>query len=95
LARAVVTEAAAEDLASLIRTHSLPADTRDRVKRSLRHLERFPLVGAPLAGRWSDYRFVLGPWRWLVVVYVFDPDADEVAIVTMLDARSSTAATAG
>jgi hypothetical protein len=34
-------EYAVEDLEALIRTHSLPADTRQRVARSLRALERW------------------------------------------------------
>jgi hypothetical protein len=62
---------AVEDLDALISTHSLPADTRLRVARSLRGLERFPLMGAPMDGRWAGFRFVLGPWRRLLLVYVF------------------------
>ena len=93
MARVVVTPAALEDLERLIRTHSLPADTRDRVKRSLRPLGRFPRLGPELGGRWTGFRFVLGPWRWMIVVYVVDADANEVAIVTVQDARSSSAAT--
>jgi hypothetical protein len=85
---------AAADLDGLIRTHSLPADTRKRVARSLRPLERFPLLGAELAGRWQGYRFLLGPWRWLLLVYVFFEDEQRVVVVTIQDARSSRAATA-
>ncbi len=95
MARVVVTPAAAEDLDRLIRTHSLPADTVTRVQRSLRPLGRFPLLGAPLEGRWEGFRFVLGPWRWLVVVYVFTEETDQVSIVTIQDARSSRAPTSG
>jgi hypothetical protein len=36
---------------------------------------------------------VLGPWRWLVVVYAFDEARDIVGILTVQDARSSAAAT--
>jgi len=72
----------------------MPADTRDRVKRSLRPLVRFPRLGPELSGRWTGYRFILGPWRWLVVVYVFEEVEDRVVIVTMQDARSSSTATA-
>jgi len=85
---------AAADLDGLIHTHSLPADTRKRVARSLRPLERFPLLGAELAGRWQGYRFLLGPWRWLLLVYVFFEDEQRVVVVTIQDARSSRAATA-
>ena len=38
-------------------------------------------------------RFLLGPWRWLVIVYSYETDTDEVWILTIEDARSSTAAT--
>ena len=87
--------AAVEDLDAMIRTHSLPADTRKRLARSLRPLERFPLMGAPLHGRWSEFRSLLGPWRWMLLVYVHLPDEDRVVVVTIQDARSSTAATRG
>ena len=93
MARVEVAAAAVEDLDSLIRTHSLPLDTRSRVARSLRGLERFPLMGPALTGRWEGFRFVLGPWRWLVLVYVYIETEDRVVVVTIQDARSSTAAT--
>jgi hypothetical protein len=84
---------AVEDLDRLIRTHSLPADSRARVARSLRALERFPLMGPALSGRWEGFRFLIGPWRWLVLVYVFLESEDRVVVVTIQDARSSTAST--
>ena len=85
--------AALEDLEQLIRTHSLPDDTRRRVASSPRVLERFPLVGPALDGRWEGFRFVLGPWRWLLLVYVVIEPEDRVVVVTIQDARSSAAAT--
>jgi hypothetical protein len=91
MARVVVASAAAEDLARLIVTHSLPADTRERVKRSLQPLASFPLLGAPLGGRWDGFRFLLGPWRWMLLVYAFDEQADGVFVVTIQDGRSSRA----
>jgi hypothetical protein len=84
---------AIEDLDRLVLTHSLPPDTRERVARSLRTLERFPRLGRELQGRWSPFRFVLGPWRWLLVVYAYDEQRDLVLVVTLQDARSSSAAT--
>lgn len=87
--------AAVEDLDDLIRSHSLPADTRARVKRSLQSLARFPEIGPALTGRWDGYRFILGPWRWLILVYVYIEEQDRVVVVTIQDARSSVAATAG
>jgi hypothetical protein len=86
--------AAVEDLDALISTQSLPVDTRSRVARSLRGLEQFPLMGARLDGRWEGFRFVLGPWRWLLLVYVFIESEDRVVVVTIQDGRSSAAATA-
>lgn len=84
--------AAVEDLEALVRTHSLPADTRARVARSLRSLERFPLLGPELTGRFSGHRFLLGPWRWMVMVYVHLPDEDRVVVESIQDARASSIA---
>jgi hypothetical protein len=89
----VVAREAVADLARLIRTHSLPADTPSRVRRSIEPLAQFPLLGASLEGRWRDFRFVLGPWRWMLILYSYDHDADLVAVVTIQDARISTAPT--
>jgi hypothetical protein len=86
--------AAVEDLDGLIRTHSLPPDTRERVVSSLRSLERFPKIGPALAGAWDGFRFILGPWRWLILVYVYLEEQDRVVVVTVQDARSSTVAIA-
>ena len=86
---------AVEDLDALIRSHSLSADTRMRVVSSLRSLERFPLMGPALGGSWHEFRFLLGPWRWLVLVHVYLEAEDRVVVVTMQDARSSTSVTAG
>jgi len=83
-----------DDLDGLIRTHSLPADTRARVARSLRSLVQFPNIGPALSGRWEGFRFILGPWRWLILVYVYIEPEDRVVVVTIQDARSSAAATA-
>lgn len=81
---------AVEDLERLIFTHSLPADTKARVRRSIESLEQFPLLGAALGGRWEGFRFVLGPWRWMVIVYVFLEEEDRVVVVTIQDGRSAT-----
>jgi hypothetical protein len=93
VARVLVAPAAANDLSLMIATHSLPADTPARVRRSIEPLRRFPLLGAPLAGRWRDYRFILGPWRWMLIVYAYDPGTDVVAILTIQDGRTSAAPT--
>ncbi len=93
MTRIELAEAAVNDLDALVITHSLPADTRQRVRRSLQTLEQFPRLGPELGGRWAGLRFILGPWRWLLVVYSFDESADRVVVVTIQDARSSRAAT--
>jgi hypothetical protein len=93
MTRIVVTAAAQADLGRLIQTRSLPASTRDRVKTSLAPLVRFPELGRALTGRWSGFRVLLGPWPWMLLLYVFDTGADQVALVTIQDARSATSAT--
>ncbi len=93
MGRVELAAAAVEDLARLIRTHSLPGDTRERVARSLRPLGQFPLLGPQLEGDWDRFRFLLGPWRWMLLVYVFIEAQDRAVVVTIQDARSSTAAT--
>jgi plasmid stabilization system protein ParE len=89
----LVAPAAAGDLQRLIVTHTLPPDTPLRVRRSIEPLASFPRLGASLEERWHVYRFVLGPWRWMLIVYANDSDADVVAVVTIQDACSSAAAT--
>jgi hypothetical protein len=94
LARVELAAAAVEDLERLIFTHSLPTDTKARVQHTLLPLESFPLLGAALGGRWEGLRFVLGPWRWMVIVHTYLEDEDRVVVVTVQDGRSSTAPTA-
>ena len=95
MAKVVVTPTAAEDLRRLIESHSLPADTISRFKRAVEPLALLPRMGAPLEGRWAPLRFVLGPWRWMIVLYAFDEQKDRVAVVTIQDGRSARAATSG
>ena len=87
MARVELSLAAVDDLSRLIATHSLPEDTRERTKRSLRPLERFPKLGAELGGRWAGFRFLLGPWRWMILVYALDEETDRVLVVTIQDGR--------
>ncbi|MDO9354499.1 MAG: hypothetical protein Q7T55_12440 [Solirubrobacteraceae bacterium] len=90
--RVVVADEAVTELRRIARTHSLPSDTHQRVARSASRLQEFPELGPALAGSWSGYRFLLGPWSWMVLVYeVVDPEL--VVVVTIQDARSSSAAT--
>jgi hypothetical protein len=92
VARIELATAAVEDLDRLIAVLSLPADARERVRGSLSVLAAFPLLGPELGGRWQGLRFVLGPWRWMLVVYEYIEREDRVVIVTIQDARSSPAA---
>lgn len=72
--------------------YELPADTRQRVVKSVRHLESFPQAGSKLTGTWSEFRFVLGPWPWMLIVYAL-VDPDRVAIVSIEDSRAANAVT--
>ena len=92
MAQVELARAAVADLERLVLTHSLPRDTPERVRGTLRSLERFPRLGPELTGRWEGFRFLLGPWRWMLLVYILDEDRDRVVIVTIQDARTSGAA---
>lgn len=93
MATVLVSPRARRNLERLIATHSLPVSTTRRFVASVEHLADFPAIGAPLGGRWTGYRFILGPWRWLLIVYEYRELEDVVGIVTVQDARSAGAAT--
>ena len=93
MASVLVSPRARRNLERLIQTHSLPALTIERFVASIAPLAAFPSIGASLGGRWSGYRFILGPWRWMLIVYEYHQDQNLVGIVTVQDARSSGAAT--
>jgi hypothetical protein len=93
MATIVVAEAAQADLNAMILTLSLPTSTRDRVKAALGPLAEFPLLGPALTGRWQGFRFLLGPWPWMLLVYEYDETTDHVSVVTIQDVRSARAAT--
>jgi hypothetical protein len=76
------------DLDELIATRGLPADTDDHVWHSLRVLETFPLAGRALGGTWEGHRLLVGPWRWLLIVYRYVEESDLVAVVAFRDGRS-------
>jgi plasmid stabilization system protein ParE len=94
VAQVQVARAAREDLDRLIRGLILPADTRQRVARALRPLTTFPRLGPELQGRWAGFRFLLGPWRWLIMVYVVTDGGERVVVVTFQDARTADSPTA-
>lgn len=64
-----VSRAAVDDLERLIVANDLPDDTRERFATSLRVLESFPQAGPKLTGAWSEFRFWIGPWPWMIAVY--------------------------
>jgi plasmid stabilization system protein ParE len=92
LARVVLTPRAVADLRELVETVGLPPTTNARVQRSLRILEQFPLAGRALTGRWEGMRFLIGPWPWMILVYVHDEADDVVSVVAVHDRRSASAA---
>ncbi len=93
MADVVVAPAAVGDLEALIRTHHLPPDTKDRVRGCLRSVGTFPDSGRNLWGLWELFQCLGGPWPWMLIVYEHLVDDDLVIVVTIQDARSSTAAT--
>jgi len=93
VAKVQVALAAVEDLAALTATHELPRDTTARVKKRLAQLEQFPLSGHALGSDWRGLRWLGGPWPWMLIVYAYDESADTVTVVTVQDARTSSAAT--
>ena len=93
MARVVVAQRARTDLDQLILSRGLPADTAFRVRVLLQPLASFPNMGKRLTGRWRGFRVILGPWPWMLIVYVFDEPTDTVAIVAIHDARSASSAT--
>jgi hypothetical protein len=93
VARVELSAAALEDLDGLTASHELPADTVPRVVRNLRLLDRLPLAGRALTGRWQGFRLLVGPWRWMLLVYVYVEAEDRVVVVTIQDARTSDSAT--
>ena len=87
-----VTRQARDELRAPIESRQLPADARQRVARSLLTLEEFPRAGKQLSGAWRDCRALIGPWGWLVIVYMFIEGEDRVVVIAFHDARTSDAA---
>lgn len=89
MARVELSEEAVEDLDRLIATHSLPPDTKQRLQKSLSPLERFPRMGAEVGERRPDYRFLIGPWPWLLILYGYIEAEDRVVVISIEDGRSA------
>lgn len=92
MAYVVITATARTDLDRLIRTHTLPPSTLERVRAAIQPLKAYPRLGRALSGRWAGFRVVLGPWPWMLLVYVYDESIDRVTLVTVQDSRSARAA---
>jgi plasmid stabilization system protein ParE len=93
VARVVVTPGAVEDLNSLVAALGMSESALARVQRSLRILERFPKAGRALSGPWEGNRFLVGPWPWMILVYIHDEPDDAVFVVSVHDARSGSSPT--
>jgi len=93
MANVVVAQRARTDLADLIQTRSLPDDAVWRVRASIEPLASFPQIGKRLSGRWRGFRVILGPWPWMLIVYVYDEPTNTVAIAAIHDAREASSAT--
>ena len=93
--RVQLTTNATSQLDTLIASHHLPANTKARVGRLLRQLDRFPELGAALepGAPLPGLRFLLGPWRWMLIVYTILED--RVVVIAIEDGRSSNAVTGG
>ncbi|HTR74136.1 MAG TPA: type II toxin-antitoxin system RelE/ParE family toxin [Solirubrobacterales bacterium] len=87
-----VTRQARDELRALIETRELPTDTRERIAQALVILEDFPRAGKQLSGVWRDCRALIGPWGWLIVVYIYMETEDRVVVIAFHDARTSDAA---
>jgi mRNA-degrading endonuclease RelE of RelBE toxin-antitoxin system len=89
-----VTRQARDELRDLIKTRQLPADTPERVSHTLLTLEEFPRAGKQLSGVWRGCRALIGPWGWMIVVYMYIEVEDRVVVIAFHDARTSDAAIA-
>jgi plasmid stabilization system protein ParE len=87
LARVIITPRAVQDLDDLVTGLGLGDVARRRVQTSLGMLERFPLAGRALTGPWEGTRFLIGPWPWMIIVYVHDQADDAVYVVSIHDGR--------
>lgn len=52
-----------------------------------------PLLGPAVHGRWDGFRFVVGPWRRVILIYRHFADEDRVVVVMIQDDRTSSAIT--
>ena len=81
---------ALSNLNRLVLTHSLPNDTRERIEASAQPLERLPRIG-PEIRTLADgsLRFLIGPWPWLLIIYLYLEADERVVIVSIEDGRTA------
>lgn len=94
MTQVIVTPRAQRDIEDAIAKLSLPDDTWTRIDHSLRTVETFPQAGRALEGGWEGTRFVLGPWHWMILLYLYEEGRDTVYVVAMHDGRSTRSASA-
>jgi plasmid stabilization system protein ParE len=79
-------------LERLVLTHNLPPDARERIEASTQPLRRFPLIGPEIrAAADGSLRFLIGPWPWLVIIYLYIEADERAVIVSVEDGRAATA----
>ncbi|HXV73044.1 MAG TPA: hypothetical protein VEB69_16760 [Acidimicrobiia bacterium] len=63
------------------------------MRSRLEQLVDLPESGEALSGRWHGFRYILGPWSWMLILFAYDEAAGQVAVVTIQDARRAQSAT--
>lgn len=87
----VISPRAEAELKEMIEEYPLIADARDRLRKRLEVLERFPFIGRNLPpGKWGGHQLLLGPFAWMASVYRVEGDL--VRVVTIEDCRRAGAA---
>lgn len=79
--------------ATMTETHRLPPTAKMRVVARINALATFPERGRALDGRWTGFRYVLGPWPWMLIIYRVDAERSVVQVAAIQDARRAAAAT--
>jgi plasmid stabilization system protein ParE len=84
MVRVVLSVDARRDLDEIISSHHLPSDTPIRVRQRLAPLAMYPLIGPALG---VTYRYLLGPWSWMLLVYRVDQPRGTVVVTAIKDVR--------